>query len=147
PDLPADVRNELRRRGCTVPQVPGEKKPHNVIRGEFIQRGEVDWAILCSVHRASTLLVFRPGAASKCLALASGADIANLQGAGEEKIAYSRAITAVGRAYIDEHYRAYLGTKPPVPIDHQGIDDAFVGKASVVHYFYRGKWLELQGAD
>jgi hypothetical protein len=36
--------------------------------------------------------------------------------------------------------------KPP-RIDHKGIDDAFVGKASEVHYYYRGKWLELQGAD
>jgi hypothetical protein len=44
------------------------------------------------------------------------------------------------------HYDAYGSVKPP-PIDHQGIDDAFAGKASVVLYFYRGKWLELTGAD
>jgi hypothetical protein len=32
-------------------------------------------------------------------------------------------------------------------MDHQGIDDAFVGKASVALYFYRGMWLQLSGAD
>ena len=33
-----------------------------------------------------------------------------------------------------------------LPMDHQGIDDAIVGKASVVVYLYRGKWLHLSGA-
>jgi hypothetical protein len=32
-------------------------------------------------------------------------------------------------------------------MDHLGIDDAFVGKASVVEYFFQGKWLQLSGAD
>jgi hypothetical protein len=42
--------------------------------------------------------------------------------------------------------RARCGPKPP-PIDHLGIDDAFLEKASVVHYYYQGKWLQLTGAD
>jgi hypothetical protein len=62
------------------------------------------------------------------------------------QIGYSRAISPVGREFIMRHHQGYGGVKPP-PIDHQGIDDAFVGKASVVLYFYRGKWLELTGAD
>jgi hypothetical protein len=44
------------------------------------------------------------------------------------------------------HYRAYGGPKPP-PIDHQGIDDAFLEKASVTFYFHKGNWLQLTGAD
>ena len=44
------------------------------------------------------------------------------------------------------HYRAYGGPVPP-PIDHQGIDDAFLEKASVTWYFHECKWLRLQGAD
>jgi len=32
-------------------------------------------------------------------------------------------------------------------IDHQGANDGFVEKASVVHYFHAGKWLQLTGAD
>ena len=38
------------------------------------------------------------------------------------------------------------GPKPP-PIDHQGINDAFLEKASSVHYFHEGKWLRLTDAD
>jgi hypothetical protein len=58
----------------------------------------------------------------------------------------SAAISTVGRAFILSHYRAYGGPKPPA-IDHEGIDDAFVGKASIVHYLHAGQWLDLTGAD
>jgi hypothetical protein len=40
----------------------------------------------------------------------------------------------------------YGGPKPP-PLDHEGISDIFIGKASVVWYWYRDRWLKLQGAD
>lgn len=145
PELPTYVRKELERRGCTVPQLTGENKPHNVIHGEFIGKGQQDWAILCSVNRQSAILVFR-GPRSDPFRLALRDDFDFLQGAGDDRIVYSRAIDVVGRKYILEHYRMYGGPKPP-PIDHQGINDEFTGKASVVFYFYAGKWLQLTGAD
>jgi hypothetical protein len=69
-----------------------------------------------------------------------------LQGLGEGRVGYSRAIQTVDRKYIMTHYRAYGGPQPP-PIDHHGIDDIFLGKASVTHYWHEGQWLRLQGAD
>jgi len=65
---------------------------------------------------------------------------------GGDKVGYSRAISSVGRGFIMRHYQSHGGVKPP-PIDHLGIEDAFVDKASIVHYFYRGKRMELTGAD
>ena len=62
------------------------------------------------------------------------------------RIGFSRAIEAVGRDYILNHYKEYGGRKPPL-IRHQGINDAYVEKASVIHYYHRRKWFELQGAD
>ena len=59
---------------------------------------------------------------------------------------YSREIRAVGLRLIMGHYRAYGGPEPP-PIDHQGIDDAFLEKASTTWYYDGGRWLQLQGAD
>jgi hypothetical protein len=44
------------------------------------------------------------------------------------------------------HFNAYGGPKPP-PIDHEGIDDAFIEKAPVTWYFHNGAWLRLTGAD
>ena len=69
-----------------------------------------------------------------------------MQGIGGGKIGYSRALSPAGADYILSVYQAYGGPKPP-PIDHQGIDDAFLEKASTVHYFHEGKWLRLTGAD
>jgi len=73
-------------------------------------------------------------------------DIDLLQSWGDGKMVYSWAITPVGKEYIMRHYHAYGGPKPP-PINHQGINDTFFGKASVVLYFYKRKWLQLTGAD
>jgi hypothetical protein len=69
-----------------------------------------------------------------------------LQGLDGDNPGYSREIAAADRDLIMGHYRAYGGPEPP-PIDHQGIDDAFLGKASVTWYFHNSKWLRLQGAD
>jgi hypothetical protein len=146
PQLPPAIRQELTRRGCTIPQAWGEKGPHNVIKGAFIKPGELDWAVLCSVNRTSTIQIFPNASTGRVIKLAREADINRLQGEGGNQIGYCREISPVGRDSIVRHYQAYDGVRPP-PIDHQGIDDAIVGKASVVHYFYRGKWLELTGAD
>ena len=64
----------------------------------------------------------------------------------EDGLVIGRNISPVDQEFIMSHYRALGGPKPP-PIHHQGIDDAFLEKASVTHYWYEGKWLRLQGAD
>jgi len=77
--------------------------------------------------------------------LRTESDVGYLQGLGDG-IGFSRAISSVDSTFILEGYEAFGGPTPP-PIDHDGIDDAFLGKASVVHYWYEGKWLTLQGMD
>ncbi len=139
PELPPALAATLRARKCTVPQPPlANAAPRNVIRGEFFIHGEPGWAVLCAFPgRRQAVLVFR-----------SDSDVQpdEIARSPFDPSLYSREITTVGRDYILEHYRAYGGPKPP-PVDHQGIDDSFLEKASVVWYCYRGKWLQLQGAD
>jgi len=144
--LPQELIRELERRGCTIPQVWAYSQPHNVIRGEFLKKAQVDWAVLCSINMKSSILVFANGSPSNPMRVAEGEDLHILQGIGDGKIGYSREISPVDEKYIMDHYRAHGGPKPP-PIDHLGINDAFVEKASVVLYFYQGKWLQLTGAD
>jgi hypothetical protein len=146
PELPTKIKRELERRGCTMPQVSAGKKPRNVIKGEFTGKGRTDWAVLCSKNHVSTILIFRNASEREPLELAPQSDADHLQSGSGAAIEFSRVISAVGRDYILKHYRAYGGLKPPA-IDHQGINDAFVRKASVVHYFHAGKWRELTGAD
>ena len=144
--LPRELIQELERRGCTVPQVWGSRQPSNVIRGEFLKKGQSDWAVLCSVNMKSSILVFAAGAPDNPMDIADGEDLNVLQGVGAGQIGYSRQIVPVGEKYILDHYHAYGGPKPP-PIDHLGINYVFVEKGSVVLYFYQGKWLQLTGAD
>jgi hypothetical protein len=146
PALPAAVAGVLRARGCRVPQPFPEGAPRNVIRGEFFAKGETGWAVLCSVNNSTTLLAFHNDRDTSPDALATSEDLNYMQGLGGDRIGYSHQIAAVGREYIMDHYRAYGGPEPP-PIDHQGIDDEFLEKASVTWYFHQGKWLQLQGAD
>jgi hypothetical protein len=146
PELPKNVLTQLQRRGCKIPQVPMVDGRQNVIKGEFAKPGQTDWAVLCSIGGVSSILIFWNGSEVNPTEIGKANDVDRLQGWGNYKIVYSRAISAAGEKYMMEHYNAYGGEKPP-PIDHLGIDDAFVGKASVVLYFYRGKWLRLTGAD
>jgi hypothetical protein len=139
PELPKNLVTELKRRGCTIPQVAGFSKRQNVIRGEFAKPGQTDWAALCYCRGFLGLYVFWNG---------SEVDVAVV---GRRKFPealpapFETAIAPVSRKYILDHYRALGGPKPP-PIDHQGIDWSS-GMASDILYFYKGKWLTLQGAD
>ena len=69
------------------------------------------------------------------------------RGDGDGTIAYSHAIDVVDKDYIVEHYEAYGGTVPPEPLDHEGINDVFIEKASEVFYWHNDSWLKLRGAD
>jgi beta-lactamase regulating signal transducer with metallopeptidase domain len=151
PNLPFEVRTELRNRGCLMPEqtavneeTPGQWR--NVIEGEFFEKGKTSYAVLCSVNEWSSILVFRNASDRHPDELAKSEDKNQLQGIGNGKIAYSRAIQPADSRFILNHYRAYGGPEPP-PLDHQGIDDVFLEKASVTYYWYRGEWRALTGSD
>lgn len=145
-ELPESVTAELNRRGCTIPQSWPLTKRSNVISGSFVRPGQTDWAVICSVRAISTLLVFFADQPQP-VDLGPKYHDRSYVGFDSRKMPYfDRTISSVGRKFIMDHYRAYGGLKPP-PIEHDGIDQAFLGKASVVHYFHQGKWLKLQGAD
>lgn len=145
--LPLRVRQELERRGCVVPQSYSDRGPHNVVRGRFTSAAQTDIAVLCSRQRVSAILVFRGGTTDAVSELAKRPDADFLQvGAAGGVVGFSRAVGIADPTYIQEHYQRYGGPTPP-RLDHDGINDIFVGKASVVWYWSTGKWLQLQGAD
>ena len=146
PELPTAVAAVLRARNCRVPQPSPEGAPRNVIRSDFFAKGEAGWAVFCSANNSTALLAFRNDRDTNPDTVNTSEDQRYLQGLDGNQIGYSREITAAGRDFIVRHYRAYGGPEPP-PIDHHGIDDAFLEKASITWYFYRGQWLQLQGAD
>lgn len=145
-ELPNDVVHELKARGCRIPQAYGLDKRHNVINGRFAAMHQRDWAVLCSKDGFSEILIFWGGPARCSSALKKNKDLNWLQVVARKTIGYSRAIDSVGVDQIQMYYEAFGGPSPP-PIDHDGIDHAFVGKASVILYCNKGQWLELKGMD
>jgi len=147
PDLPAPVRADLERRGCTVPQpFVRRSSPQNVVRGRFLSPVSRDIAVLCSKTKRSAILVYRGGTAPAAAALADLPDANFLQvvdGAGA--IGFSRALSAATPQRITHHG----AREPPAALstDHDGIEDAFLEKSSSIWYWSGGKWLELPGAD
>ncbi|HSU33292.1 MAG TPA: hypothetical protein VLJ11_18845 [Bryobacteraceae bacterium] len=67
------------------------------MRGSFIQAGHIDWAVLCSVNRVSSILIFRNSSSDQVVEIGREADINKLQVVGGDKIGYSRAISPAGR--------------------------------------------------
>lgn len=145
-DLPRGIVADLKQRGCLIPQSGDTSGPNNVVRGEFARSGKMDWAVLCSVRGVSSILVYWKGEKRAPVSLALRADRNYLETDFQGRQIFVRAIHPVDRRFILEHYRAYGGPKLPA-IGHQGIDDAFLEKASIVWYFERGRWLKLTGAD
>jgi len=149
PELPANVVQDLQRRGCTIPQEAFSKvNPNNVIKGEFAKPGQIDWAVLCSVKGVSTILVFWNGSEENPAAIVPAPDSGYLQGAGgDQQWAYSRLIEPMGVEDIFRyHDLEHLGIPLP-PIEHQGINDQYNGKAFLVWYYFDGQWLKVAGGD
>ena len=139
PDLPKTLIRELEKRGCTIPQSTAIKEPHNVIRGHFAESGQTDWAALCSKDRASTLIVFWNGSRHNAAQLARTED-------GDGSSPFIRRIEAAGAKDMLRRYRTSGGRKPP-PSDHQGIEDSGLVARPVVHYYTKGKWIQLIRAE
>jgi hypothetical protein len=136
--LSAAIIDVLNNEGCRVPQgiINNEVVSTNVISGEFAQKGQTDWAVLCSRQGRQYIRIFWGGPA-RCpsrIPVGSGGD------------QFDRAIGTAGRKFIMDRHKAYGGPKPP-PIAHLGINYQYLERASVVHYCHRDKWLELTGAD
>jgi len=146
PDLPPAISQDLKRLGCRIPQSAIIKKPHNVISGHFAAKDQTDWAVLCSIGGYSTILIYWNNGATRPAHLARFMDLNYIQNLGPGLNGYSRALGIANRQFILSHYRYFGGPKPP-PIHHEGIDDMFLEKASVVHYFYKGRWRVLTGSD
>jgi hypothetical protein len=145
-DLPAAVRDELDRRGCTIPQVHGEARPHNVVRGAFRSGRRTDIAVLCSRDGASGILVFWGSDFRTSTEIARRADEESLQVAATGEAGYAREIVTASPDFIRRQHERYGGAKPPA-LSHDGINDLFVGKASVVWYLHDGKWLRVAGVE
>lgn len=81
---------ELQRRGCTIQQESYTKRANNVIRGNFARPGQLDWAVLCSINRVSSILVFFNGSEKDVQEIARMEDRTFLQGISADNRLFER---------------------------------------------------------
>ena len=147
PKIPAAVRSALQRRGCRVPQTFASRAPEGVIRGSFYRPGVVDVAVLCMQGDASVILIFRGADANAVEELHPQPNAGYMQTIDEAgRTGFSRAIAAASPALIRRQQARYGGLLPKL-LDHDGIDDMHVEKASTIWYWQDGKWLPLTGSN
>jgi hypothetical protein len=145
PELPQNIKTYLKLNGYRIPQVYGPRK-ENVIHGKFRNIGIEDWAILGSKNDSSAIIIFWAGATSNITELRKDPDLSWLQLVGDID-GFARMIGVATKSEILKYYKEYQKAKPPISIDHDGIGEAFEGKGSVTLYFYKNKWINLQGSD
>ena len=136
PELPANLLQELNRRHCMIPQLPGKfnsSERQNVVKGEFAKTGQTDWAVLCSTRRQiGNILVFWNGSELN----PSEVDVGSLG-----------LYTTIGPVSEPSITKQHSTQGPfinglPLEIDHQGIGSVSDSQSTVM-YYYKGKWLTL----
>jgi hypothetical protein len=146
-ELPREVIEDLQNRRCAIPQaVPGSSghsNPHNVIRGEFVKKGQTDWAILCSRKKpdspydlyaqdrhytiqrswASSVVVYFGGTTANVSETGERYDMNDQVGMVElengqyvyRRLGYTRLLRAVDEEYILERNDPATQYRPPTP--------------------------------
>jgi hypothetical protein len=110
----------------------------------LMQRGRTGPRSVLEESR-SVILVFHGKAFSDVDELADTADSDYLQTVPGGRIGFSRGLAVATPAVIR---RAPVADDPkPRRIDHDGIDDAFEGKGSMIFYWTGEEWIRLQGSD
>jgi hypothetical protein len=144
-ELPISFVERLNAKGCAIPQEAflTPTTPNNVIQGEYANNGQTDWAALCSKAGKSSILVFwgKPTACSS--EFAEEDDRNYLQADGHNQMVYSRQIRTVN----EKKLKGSADRSVRGQINHEGIENSFVGKASSVFYCSDGKWKEIGGED
>jgi hypothetical protein len=137
--LPIAVAAYLNEKKCTIPQTMLSKQPHNVLEGEFYERGRKDWAVLCSRDGVSAILVFKAGSADNVTELGKTADKAFIGAAGKKgDVGFLRQIKIVKMTPADNNDSS-LATQ-------MGIEDAFFEKTANIFYFFGQRWVRLKDA-
>ena len=141
--VPAWVVAELNARGCSIPQALHFRKgPHNLIRGEFVLKGQADWAALCSKNGKSSIVLLSTNKEKCTQELPVTGDSAYVQQVSSNQQAFSRLISTA----TSKEITPYAMQDSP-GFDHDGIIDEFAEKASSIIYCREGTWVELQAVD
>jgi hypothetical protein len=117
-----------------------------MISGHFKNAHQTDWAVLCSVNGVTSLWVFW-GDPSTPIKLAEHKNtVMSQQYDDTGRMGFSWGIFRAAPKQILKAQK-FPTSLPASLVKHDGIEDAFMQKASTIRYWNKGKWLELDGSD
>lgn len=132
----ADIVAALDAMHCRV--------PHGyVVKGRFLDKDHVAWAIVCRRDRRSTLLVFGDRRDEPPRVVF---DVVRDDPERPDALDADAFMGVARPAYIRQHDEWYGNILPLPPIDHDGIELGG-GNVSIIYYWYDGAWRQLSGAD
>ncbi len=143
PQLPAEVQDELSRRGCLIPQTYEAHHPENVTKGSFERPGSTDWAVLCSAGGEVSLLVFLASRADEePMVLATAPETERLQPHPPDTVlGFNWGIDA---ATPEQVHEAQAGLVPRPPrVNHDALADSTVDHRTIYHFYAKGAWTLL----
>lgn len=146
PELSTAIVSALEDRDCAIPQTYYVSGPQNVISGHFASADtvQIQWAVLCTAADTSEIVIV-DASAEQLLAFQRTPDRQWLQDVGGDQIGYSRLLRTISRDQIVNRVGAPNGGMPAIA--HDGIEEVFTEKGSVVWYWDRGSWMALPGVD
>ena len=146
PALPEAVSNELRGRGCMIPQTYEAHRPENVVQASLAGTGSSDWAVLCSVKGTVSLLVFLEGGFDHPEVLASAPETERLQAHDPSGVLGFN--WGIDRATPRQMRDAEAGLSPrPPAIHHDALADSTIERHTVYHLYAHGVWTLLDMPD
>jgi hypothetical protein len=146
PQLPSPVQDVLLRRGCLIPQTYEAHQPENVIHASLERPGSSDWAALCSVNGAVSLLVFFSSNYANPITLASAPETERLQPHGASGVLGFN--WGIDPASPEEVHEAQMGMRHlPPRIDHDALADSVIDQHTIYHFYSGNSWTLLDTED
>jgi hypothetical protein len=146
PTLPDAVQDQVNQRGCLIPQTYEAHRPENVVHASLKGRGTSDWAILCSVKGAVSLLVFFDDGAKPPVVLASAPETERLQSHDPTGVlGFNWGIDPASPRQVREA-QAGMEHRPP-PLDHDALADILVDHHTIYHFYLGNAWILLDTQD
>ncbi len=156
PDLPAHIAAWLNERGYVIPQdIPqeywDEYFPINAITGEFITKGQTDWAVYCTNRKTTAIIIFKDGKVESPEIMDTYPE--SISRSHPEGIPFDCCygwITTISPEKIYTTYlrmRNYSVSQPP-PLYHDGImTGACMHFRTAIYFKFEDKWCSMHSSE
>jgi hypothetical protein len=117
------------------------------VTGAFTAKDKLEWAVLCSVHDTSRILVLNAATGAVVDSLEKSGDSGWIQSNGPNEWVFSEMLAVVPMTVMNAMPSEELDPSIPRPIDHDGIGQWFLDKGGTTFYSAHGRWYQAASGD